>query len=271
MRDEAVTAMQKASDMGDKSKELYTVLGRAYTDKKDWAAAIAAYSKGDPNATDLFKIGQMNVLLGNVDRADSVYRAMVEKDSTSSDAKYALVELAKLRFRVKDYPGTLGILNRRIALDPNSDEAYYYAGLSYKELKQLPEAITALRQATVLAPTKADRHFWLGLVLATVDSIPEANAELMRSTEIDSTSKNAAIAFQQLGYRALLAKEWAHAAELLERSATVNDKDTHTLVWLAQGYQNAGNKAKAIENYRKVLALEPGNAEALKGLKSLGA
>ena len=61
------------------------------------------------------------------------------------------VEMAKLRFRQKDYPGALTLLQRRIALDPNSDEAYYYMGLSYKEMKQYPEALAALRQAVTLA------------------------------------------------------------------------------------------------------------------------
>lgn len=270
MKDEAVEAMSKAASLGEKNKELYTILGRAYVDRKEWQKALDAYAKGEPNVTDQFKIGQMLVILGQLAQADSMYRAMIEKDSTSSDAKYAMVELGKLEFRQKDYAATAAAMQRRNALDPPSDEAYYYAGLSYKELKQLPEAIAALRQAAALAPGKADRHFWLGLVLASADSTAEANAALLRSTEIDSTSKNAAIAYQQLGYRALLDKDWSRAITLLERSVSLNDKDVHTLVWLAQGYQNSGNKGKAIDAYRRVLALEPDNSDARNGLKVLG-
>ena len=260
MKDEAVTAMSKAATLGEKSKDMYTILGRAYADRKEWQNSLDAYVKGDPNTTDLLKMGQMQVFLGNVNGADSVYRAMIDRDSTSSDAKFALLEMGKLRFRQKDYPGAVAVMQRRIALDPNSDEAYYYTGLSYKELKQLPEAIAALRQATVLAPNKADRHFWLGLVLATADSIPAALGSLARSTELDSTSRNAAIAYQQIGYRALLAKQWSGAVGPLERSVQIYDKDFQSQLWLAQGYQNSGNKTKAIETYRKVLQLQAGNA-----------
>jgi tetratricopeptide (TPR) repeat protein len=270
MRDEAVEAMTKAVALGDKNKEMYTVLGRAQVDRKEWQKALDAFAKGEPNSSDQFKIGQMLVLVGQLPQADSMYRAMISKDSTSNDAKYAMVELGKLAFRQKDYAGTVAIMGRRNALDPMSDEAYYYAGLSYKELKQFPEAIAALRQSAALAPNKADRHFWLGLVLATADSIPEATAALLRSTELDSTSKNAAVAYQQLGYRSLLAKDWSRAIQRLERSASLNDKDVHTLVWLGQGYQNSGNKGKAIETYRRVLAIEPNNADAKNGLKVLG-
>jgi tetratricopeptide (TPR) repeat protein len=270
MKDEAVTAMTKAAELGEKTKEMYTILGRCYVDQKNWSAALEAYQKGDPNSTDQLKIGQMFVFLGSVDRADSVYRAMVDKDSTTWEGKFAMVEMGKLRFRQKDYPGTVGILERRIALDPNSDEAYYYMGLSYNEMKQLPEAASALRQATVLAPAKPDRQFRLGLVLASMDSVAESNAAFMRTTELDSTSKDAAIAFRQLGYRALLGKEWLRAVDLLARSATINDKDTQTLVWWAQGEANAGNRSHAVEIFRKVLAIQPDNPEAAKGLKALG-
>lgn len=270
LKDEAVEAMSKAAALGEKNKDMYTVLGRAQVERKEWQKAIDAYAKGEPNITDQFKIGQMLVILGQLPQADSMYKAMIAKDSTSMDARFAMVELGKLAFRQRDYPATAAAMQRRIALDPPSDEAYYYAGLSYKEMKQLPEAIAALRQAAVLAPGKADRHFWLGLVLASADSIAEANASLVRQVEIDSTSKNAAIAYQQLGYRALLEKDWSRAISLLERSVSINDKDCNTLVWLGQGYQNSGNRPKAIETYRRVLELCPDNQDARNGMKILG-
>lgn len=271
LKDEAVEAMTRAVALGEKNKDMYTILGRAQVDRREWQAAIDAYAKGEPNVTDQFKIGQMLVILGRLPEADSMYKAMIARDSTSGDAKFAMVELGKLAFRQRDYPAALAALQRRIVLDPPSDEAYYYAGLSHKELKQLPEAVTALRQAAALAPGKADRHFWLGLVLASADSVAEANAALSRMVEIDSTSKNAAIAYQQLGYRALLEKSWPQAIALLERSASLDDKNVMTLTWLAQGYQNSGNKAKAVELYRRVLSLQPDNADARNGLKVLGA
>lgn len=268
-KDGAVTAMAKAAELGEKSRDMYTILGRAYVDKREWEKAIAAYALGEPNATDQFKIGQMLVILGRLESADSIYQGMISRDSLSGDSKYAMVELGKLKFRLKDYPATIAAMGRRIALDPPSGEAYYYLGLSHKEMKELPEAIAALRRAAEFDSAKAERHFWLGLVLATADSIPEANAALRRSLAIDSTSRNAAVAYQQLGYRALLAKDWGQAIELLQRSTEIYDKDCATLVWLAQGRQNSGDRARAIETYRRVLEICPDNQDARNGLKLL--
>src|SRR5206468_774861 len=130
--------------------------------------------KGDPTARDQLTIAQIWVFQGNPERADSTYRAIIGRDSTSSDARFAMMEMAKLKFRGKDYPATVEALQRLIALDPNSDEAYYYSGLSYKEMKRYPEALDAFRQAATLADGKSDRQFWLGVLYAQLDSVPQA-------------------------------------------------------------------------------------------------
>ena len=269
LKDDALPALMKAQSLGDKSKDMYTALGRLYVERKEWDKALDAFSKGDPNARDLLLIGQMYVFQGRLDGADSIYRAIVAIDSTRSEAHFAMNELGKLRFRQKDYPGAVSMLSRRIALDPNSDEAYYFMGLSYKEMKQYPEALDALRHAAELGDAKADRHFWLGILYEQVDSTALAVPEFERSVALDSTSATAAVAYRQLGYHRLLAKDFTGATPLLERAAAINPKDVQTLVWLAQGYQNSQNRTKAMDNYQKVLAIDPKQPDALRGVKSL--
>ena len=269
-KDAAQVALQKAMDLGDKSKDMYTVLFRVKVEKKDWQGALDAIRNGEPNNTDLLKLAQVHAFLGNAAAADSVYQSLIERDSTSSDARFALLERAKTQYRLKDYPNAISTLQRRIALDGTSDEAYYYLGLSHKESKQLPEAITALRQAVTLAPTKADRHFWLAVTLTQADSIDAALGEFRAVVAVDSTSKNAAVSYQQLGYRPLLKKDWPGAIENLERAVAIDPKNLQSLIWLAQAYQNSGNREKAREYYRKVLEIQPGEPNATKGLKTLG-
>jgi tetratricopeptide (TPR) repeat protein len=269
LKDDALPALMKAQSLGDKSKDMYTALGRLYVDRKEWDKALDAFSKGDPNARDMLLIGQMFVFQNKLDAADSSYRAIIALDSTRSEAHFAMNEQGKLRFREKDYPGAISILNRRIALDPNSDEAYYFMGLSYKEMKQYPEALDALKHAVQLGDSKADRHFWLGILYEQVDSTAQAVPEFERSVALDSTSATAAVAYRQLGYHRLLGKDFSGATPLLERSAAINPKDVQTLVWLAQGYQNSLNRTKAMENYQRVLAIDPKQPDALRGVKSL--
>jgi Tfp pilus assembly protein PilF len=137
-------------------------------------------------------------------------------------------------------------------------------------MKQLPDAIAALRQAANLAPTKGDRHFWLAVTLTQADSIDAGLEEFRATVAVDSTSKNAAVAHQQLGFRRLLKKDWPGAISELEQAIAIDPQNVQSLIWLAQAYQNSGNRAKAVDYYRKVLTIQPGEPNSTKGLKTLG-
>lgn len=269
MRDEALATMLKAEQMGDKNKDMYTILGRLYAEKRDYPKALESFSKGDPGPKEYLQMAQMYVFANQATKADSIYQAIVAKDSTTADARFALNEMGKLRFRQKDYPGAVSVFQRRIALDPKNSEAYYYIGLSQKELKHFPEALEALKQSVALDSTKADRYFWLGVLSDQQKAIPEAKAAFTRSVALDDTSKLAGKARRQLGYYLLTEKEWSSAITHLDRAVALDNTDVQALVWLGQGYQNSGNRDKAIDAYRRALALDPNQPEASKGMKAL--
>jgi Tfp pilus assembly protein PilF len=129
--------------------------------------------------------------------------------------------------------------------------------------------LAALRQAASIDTAKADRYFWLGILYAQQDSVAQAKQALVRSVELDSTSKNAGVAHRQLGFYRLLERDWDGAIPKLDRAVALNDQDIQAWVWLAQAYQNAGNRNKATECYKRALALDPKQTDALKGLEIL--
>jgi tetratricopeptide (TPR) repeat protein len=253
---------------------MYTILGRYYADKKDWTKALDAFAKGEPGPRDQLVVAQVMVFQSASDstylaKADSVYRAIVTKDSTAGEAKFALVEMGKLKFRKKEYTEAIALFDRRIALDPNSGEAYYYIGLSRKEMKQYPEAVAALQHAAELDSTKGDRFFWLGVVHDVMKQPDQARQAFERSVQLDSTSSLAGKAYRQLGFYRLLSKDWAGAVRLLDRAVQLDARDVQAWVWLGQGNQNAGNRNKAMEAYRKALELDPNQVDAQKGVQVL--
>jgi len=280
MPDDAFTAMQKAEQLCvGGNKEMYNVLGHLYADRKEWGKALENFAKGDPNPRDQLSIAQIMVFQCNQQtadsvwctRADSVYRGIVQRDSTTSEARFALVELGKLHFRQKDYEGAIQLLERRNRMDPPNADAYYYIGLSRNVMKQYPEALAALRRSVELDSTKGDRYFWLGVVSDAMKQTDDAQRSFERSVQLDSTSALAGKAYRQLGFYRLLAKDWNGAVRLLERAVALDAKDVQAYVWLAQGYQNAGNRSKAMESYRKALELDPNQPDAKKGIQVLSA
>uniref|UniRef100_A0A832I1R4 Tetratricopeptide repeat protein n=1 Tax=Eiseniibacteriota bacterium TaxID=2212470 RepID=A0A832I1R4_UNCEI len=268
-RDEAVKALEKAESLGAGNKEMFTILGRLYAAQKEWSKSLAAFARGEPTTRDQLTMAQVYVFEKQPERADSIYRAVVAIDSTTADARFALYQLGLMRFRALDYAGAASTFRRVIGLDPKHPDAYYYLGLSYKELKQAPEALDALRQAAAITPDKADRHFWLGVMFAQSDSVEAARAALARSVELDSTSKVQGVAFRQLGFYDLVARRYAEAIRHLERAVQLDEKDVQAWVWLGQGQQNTGNRGRALEAYRRALALDPRQADALKGIQAL--
>jgi tetratricopeptide (TPR) repeat protein len=285
MNDAALNALDKAERLGDTSKEMYVVRARLQIDRRQFDQAAADYDRAGSELApeDQYRLARIMAIQRNPARAESLYAVIVAQDSTTRLAGVVLVELGKMRFgqaadtarvdkqaAVPLFDQAIALFGQRIRLDPNSDEAYYYLGLSYRQLDRVPEAIAAMRQARDLAPDKADRHFWLGLLYVQTDSTAEAEAEFQRAVDLDPTnSANKAIALQRLGYFRLLRKEYGAAIERLEQSLAINGRDAATLLWLAQAYQNSGNRAKAIEYYRRLLEVDPGNKDAKSGLKSL--
>jgi cytochrome c-type biogenesis protein CcmH/NrfG len=114
-----------------------------------------------------------------------------------------------------------------------------------------------------------DRFFWLGVVSESEKQVPEAIQAYQRAVQIDSTSALAGKAFRQLGFQQLLKNDWVGATVLLERAVQNDEKDVQAWVWLGQGYQNAGNRSKALAAYRRALDIDPRQAEALRGVQSL--
>jgi tetratricopeptide (TPR) repeat protein len=285
LKNRALEALDKAEKLGDKTREMFAIRARLHIDRREYDQAAADYDRAgnDLPPEDLYRQARMLTIQKNLVRAESLYSVIVDRDSTSRLALMVLNEIGKLRFgQAADaaktdkasaapiYAETIDIFERRIALDPGNDEAYYYVGLCQRELGRYAEAIGAMRQSANLADGKADRHFWLGLLYVQADSLDQAQREFQRVIELDSgNSNNKAIALRQLGYYRLLRKDYGGAIEFLDQSASINPKDPGTLLWLAQGYQNSGNRGRAVENYRRVLELDPGNADARNGLKTL--
>ena len=271
-RDAAFDAMTRAEKLGDKTKEMYTLRARLNIDRKNWDQALADYERGNPEPEDQLRKAQIYVFKNENAKAESLYQAIIDLDSTTVSAKFAIGELGKARYRAKDYPTAIALFRRRIALDPGNDEAYYYMGLSFKELKQYPDALEALRTSARMADTRADRHFWLGIMYAQLDSTDGATRAFNRVIELDSagTSKNTAIALRQLGLFDLLAKRYSDAIQKLNRAVTISPTDVQSWVWLGQAYQNSGNREKACECYRKALEIDPNQTDAKNGRKILG-
>jgi superkiller protein 3 len=278
--DEALALIQPVAASGKLSVDGHLIYGRMAYDKQDWPTAVREFSLASAKMDefDARRLAQSLQKTGRADLADSIFAARWVADSTANKptdkASDWILERAKLRYNMgkKDttqYALSIPFFQRKIALDPKSDEAYYYWGLSLREVGKFQEADSALHQAVQIAPNKADRHFWYAVNLVKLGRNAEASQEWQAVAGLDSTTSVGAIARQRSGYGYLLDKNWPRAIELLEASSRIDPKQPQTWVWLGQGYQNSGQKQKAVEAYHKALELDPNQSDAKKGLTQL--
>jgi tetratricopeptide (TPR) repeat protein len=280
-RDEALQLIQPAAAAGTLSPDGHLIYARLAYDKQDFPTAVKEFSLASAKMDeyDARRLAQSLQKTGRPDAADSIFAARFAADSTAGKpmdkASDWILERAKLRYSMgkKDstqYGAAVPLFQRKIALDPKSDEAYYYWGLSLREVGKFQDADQALQQAVQLAPNKPDRHFWYAVNLVKLDRNPDARREFQAVAGLDSTSSMGAIARQRLGYYLLLEKNWAGAVDQLEPSVRIDPKQPQSWTWLGQGYQNSGQKQKAMEAYHKALELDPNQPDAKKGLAQIG-
>ena len=133
--------------------------------------------------------------------------------------------------------------------------------------------IESIKKALAIEPAHAPWWIQLGSGYVKKKMIPEAKDAFQHAAD-DTTAAGAsssATGLQQLGFYSLTEKSYGKATEQLEESVKRDPKQCMSWVWLGQARQNAGDKSGAIDAYRKALDCKPGQPDATKGLKSLGA
>ena len=271
LADTALAALSEAVKLGGHSPEVYSALGMIHSDRKEWDQARDALEKGEQDAHERGILAQIYEITGSPEKADSLYRMAAASDSTSKNAAFAYRQMAKLRFRDKAFAPAESLFARATAIDSTDGEAWFYRGLCLKQLKRDSEALDALQRAAAIDTATADRFFWLGVVSDALKQTDRAEHAFMRVVAIDSTGALASRSYRQLGYYALLRKDWPEAIAALEHAVALDPRDSMGWLWLAQGHQNAAHRQSAAQAYRRVLALDPGNMSAKKGLAVLGA
>jgi tetratricopeptide (TPR) repeat protein len=279
-RDEAKALLDPLADRGALDAEGHLTYGRLSYESRDFAAAAEHLPLAGRllEEVDVRRLAHAYTSLGELAQADSLYLARFEADSAAgvslAKASNWLLESAKLHFRqgrqdTTEYWKALPLLGRKLALDPESEEAFYYQGLCLRELNRTDEAVAPLEKAVQLAPDKADRYFWLAATYLKLEQTDPALEAFERTAALDDSSTLGAIARQRIGYEYLLRKDYGRACEELERSAAIDPKQVQTWVWLGQCQQNSGRREAALEAYRKALALDPNQADAKKGIQQL--
>jgi tetratricopeptide (TPR) repeat protein len=196
----------------------------------DFARAHAGLSmayevlpNSEPDATDSLA----TLAMSSAERA-------VELDSTLGDAQLALALALDLRLRFRE---ALVHYRKAIALDPGSETAHHWLGVSLLNLGRTDEAIVELSRATQLDPLAPAPASALSTAFLFARRYPEAIVAAHRALALDSTFK---FAIWTLGIAEVLDGQRDSAVATLERGTSLHPDDSKLRGALVFAYAAAG-------------------------------
>jgi len=209
----AVTALERARELGGQSRELHWALAIAYRRQGDAAAAARAEAAAasatvsdellpDPIYQEL--IATLGVTLarrnlqvtryleqGNQEAALAVWEAAVRADPEWADPA---IKLGLLRAKLGDTDGAIEMLERGLQLDPEQHQARSSLGSLLVKSGAIDEGIALLRAAAAALPEDPDVRLKLAIGLARAGRRAEALETLEQTLELAPANPDARFA-----------------------------------------------------------------------------
>lgn len=153
----------------------------------------------------------------------------------------------------KDRPDVLGQL-------------YFGRGQAHHAKGDCKSAIPDYTKATEYV-TKGDIHYSLAACYLNLQQMDQALAAIDQAVKVDPE----AVTYRSARCKILFnKKDFAGALPDCEKALTKITTDKDLMVATAQAAEQTGNRARAAEVFKQLLALDPGNTIATEGLKRVG-
>lgn len=229
----ALDALKKASVLNPKEAEVDVKTARLYLTMSDYKQTFnslrKALSKDNKNAEAFFISGLANEEMGDTLKAIDSYQMAVESDKAHYDA---LKQLGIL-FSIKKDKLAIDYLRNASRLRPDKPDALYVLGMYYQDNGEPDKSLSVYEEIL----------------------------------QIDSSFK---LAWYNKGYVQMVYKQdYREAISSFTRAYETDNTYIDALFNRGYAYELSGNRAKARQDYEKVLMVEVNNERAIAGLNRL--
>ena len=207
--------------------------------------------------------GQAHLRLGSVLRAEADFKAALRISPGVAEIHEALAQLYKTQ---KMWELAEAEFRQGLALKPKDIRLQASLADLLRERQRFVEAISSYREALSQAPN--DPRLWAGLGLAHqgAGGLTEALEAFRQAVAKDP--ENAFFQYQ-LGQALLEVQRLDEALTALRTAAVKDPLRVEPCLALGRLHALRGDKAKAIQEFRRALLLDPGNAIALRTVEEL--
>jgi serine/threonine-protein kinase len=257
--DNALGVLNRAVALDPNFGRAYAVRGRAYwldytnTKQPSWVDKARsdcnqAVSLGNAGADGHMCIGLIDAGTGQYDQAAQEYQKAIELEPGSERAYVGLADAYTKLNRLSDAEETY---RQAIAANPNSTLVYERLGAFYLQQAQYAKAAGLFQKAIGLAPESYIDYSNLGAADLYVGDYPAAIAAFGQSLRL----RPAPAAYANLGTAYYQSRRFADAAHNYDLALHYNPSDPDMWGNLADAYHFSGQQPKALDAYKKQLAL----------------
>jgi len=199
------------------------------------------------NVKYLNLMGEMSFLANQSKQSVSYYEKSLTIDPENYDA---LVKLGEIYYYVKEHIKSHQCYDRALKVKPECVACYFFKGMNYKEMKNLPDfkekALAAFLNVLKIEPENYDAMLQVGIVyseLNPVKALPYLNAALTQRPNGQESLYARAYCYQNM-------KQYDSAMADYQRLINLNPKNPYTYFNIGYVQMIQGNWAKAVEGYK---------------------
>ena len=271
---QAVEVTQKGLTVFPNDLKLEKIEALSLTYSKNFPEALKILSTVPDSlfsATDFSTVGSEFQAVKQDSVAIIYFIKALAKDSSLTELNQ---EIANMYLSSGKYTQAIVYYDRRIKSDSTSVSSYVNKSLCYLQMQNYDSAKTALVQAINIKSDYLPALIWLARTdqyMRNNDDAADVYTKILKITsgKEDQFKNEVAEANGFFGYTNLVKKKYKDAIQSLKTALSYTPNSAQYHLWLAQAYAFSGNKAEAAKEYRTVLSIDPGNADAKKGLRLL--
>ncbi len=235
------------------------------------AQEVAVKLAADPKNAELYAaLGTVQARIGNLRAAAGQYRRAASLDLSKPNLEYRRL-LGNTLYKLDDYEGAIQEWEIVCGLAPEEPLTHNNLGTAYDGLDQPDRAQECYAQAAALAPNQFVPRYNLGSSNYRMGRIEEARDAYMEAVRLHETFAPAHLnlgnCYEKLRERDLAIVEWEKASNL---DGTLIEALFNLGVGMWAVDDGSGQaRTKAVDNWKKALALDPNLTDAEDNLDAV--
>ncbi len=262
--------------------DTYFLRGRIYTDLNQLEAANAAYATVLA-ADEAYRGAHMNIGVNHSRRGrlrDAI--GAFRREEAIEPNTHLYLEMGRAYAKLGMADSAQWSYEQAIAIDSMNTTAYMWLGQLHEEMGDFETAIALSKRAVEIRPGSVDYRYVLGAQLLRMDEVEEAAAQLRAVAEErprhHGAQYNLGQALMRLGEEAeaevhlALAEEAQQIQqEINEAHEAINRNPSEVQNWLrlSDAHREAGMYDRALDAYKRAIALVPNDLRLHVNLASL--